>query len=215
MIEPLQGEGGVRVVPAQCLKGVRELCDKHGLLLILDEVQTGMGRTGKLFAHEWAGITPDILAAAKGLGGGFPVGAILATAEAAKGLTPGTHGSTFGGNPLAMSVGNAVLDVVLEPGFLEAVRDKALRLKQGLARLKDQFPEHVEDVRGQGLLVGLKLKSLPADAVKAALAEKLLVVGAAENVVRVLPPLTVELHEIAEGVERLGRALARLPTQKS
>jgi acetylornithine/N-succinyldiaminopimelate aminotransferase len=179
-------------------------------LLVLDEVQTGIGRTGKLFAHEWSGITPDIMAIAKGLGGGFPVGAILATAEAAKGMSPGTHGSSFGGNPLAMAVGNAVLDVVLETGFLEAVRSKALRLKQGLARLSDQFPDVVEEVRGEGLLVGLKLKLPPADVVGAAAAEKLLIVAAADNVVRILPPLTVEDGEISEGIERLARAMTRL-----
>jgi acetylornithine/N-succinyldiaminopimelate aminotransferase len=177
---------------------------------VLDEVQTGVGRTGKLFAYEWAGITPDIMAVAKGLGGGFPVGAILATAEAAKGMSPGTHGSTFGGNPLAMAVGNAVLDVVLEPGFLDAVRSKALRLKQGLARLSDQFPDIIEEVRGQGLLMGLKLKLPPADAVGAAAAEKLLVVAAADNVVRILPPLNAEDGEISDAIERLARALTRL-----
>jgi acetylornithine/N-succinyldiaminopimelate aminotransferase len=212
MIEPIQGEGGIRTVPAQCLRGLRELCDKHGLLLILDEVQTGLGRTGKLFAHEWAGITPDVMAVAKGLGGGFPIGAILATEEAAKGMTPGTHGSTFGGNPLAMSVAGAVIDVVTEPGFLEDVQMKSLRLKQGLARLKDQFPNLVEDVRGQGLLTGLKLspRVQPSDVVKAATAEKLLIVGAGDNTVRVLPPLNVTDAEIADGVERLSRALTRV-----
>jgi acetylornithine/N-succinyldiaminopimelate aminotransferase len=214
MIEPIQGEGGVRVVPPQCLKGLRELCDKHGLLLIFDEVQCGMGRTGKLFAHEWTGIAPDIMAIAKGLGGGFPVGAILATEKAASGLTPGTHGSTFGGNPLAMAVGAAVLDIVIEPGFLDAVRLKANRLKQGLAQLCDQFPDIVEEVRGTGLLTGLKLKVPPADAVKAALAERLLVVGAAENVIRIMPPLNVEDDEIGEAVERLARALKRLAKPK-
>jgi acetylornithine/N-succinyldiaminopimelate aminotransferase len=215
MVEPIQGEGGVRCAAPEFLRALREICDAHGLLLVLDEVQTGVGRTGKLFAHEWAGITPDIMAAAKGLGGGFPVGAILATAEAAKGMSPGTHGSTFGGNPLAMAVANAVLDVVLEPGFLEAVRSKALRLKQGLARLSDQFPDVVEEVRGQGLLMGLKLKLPPADAVGAAAAEKLLIVAAADNVVRILPPLTVEDGEISEAVERLSRAMARLSKPRS
>jgi acetylornithine/N-succinyldiaminopimelate aminotransferase len=212
MIEPIQGEGGIRTVPPQCLKGLRELCDQHGLLLILDEVQTGLGRTGKLFAHEWAGITPDVMAVAKGLGGGFPVGVILATEEAAKGMTPGTHGSTFGGNPLAMSVAGAVLDVVTELGFLEDVQLKALRLKQGLARIKDQFPNLVEDIRGQGLLTGLKLTARvqPSDVVKAATAEKLLIVGAGDNTIRVLPPLNATDAEIAEGVERLSRALTRV-----
>src|SRR5690606_10106994 len=158
MVEPVQGEGGIRVVPAEDLRQLRELCDKHGLLLVLDEVQCGFGRTGKLFAHEWAGITPDVMAIAKGLGGGFPVGAFLATAEAAKGMVPGTHGSTFGGNPLAMAVGNAVLDVVLEPGFLEAVQHKANRLKQELARIKDEHPDVVEEIRGLGLLTGIRMK---------------------------------------------------------
>jgi acetylornithine/N-succinyldiaminopimelate aminotransferase len=214
MLETVQGEGGVRSVPAQCLKGVRELCDKHGLLLILDEVQTGMGRTGRLFSHEWAGITPDIMAVAKGLGGGFPIGAILATAEAAKGLTPGSHGSTFGGNPLATAVGAEVLDVMLEPGFLEGVQVKANRLKQGLSSLKDQFPSVVEDVRGQGLLAGIKVKPVAADVVKAALAEKLLVVSAAENVIRVLPPLTVSDEELSDGIARLSRAFTTLSKAK-
>ena len=212
MIEPIQGEGGIRFVPHQCLRGLRELCDKHGLLLVLDEVQTGLGRTGKLFAHEWAGITPDVMAVAKGLGGGFPVGAILATAEAAKGMTPGTHGSTFGGNPLAMAVAGAVLHVVTEDGFLDAVQMKALRLKQGLARLKDQFPAVVEDIRGHGLLTGLKLTSRvqPGEVVKAANAEHLLIVGAADNTVRILPPLNATDVELTDGVERLVRALAHV-----
>jgi acetylornithine/N-succinyldiaminopimelate aminotransferase len=212
MIEPILGEGGIKTVPHQCLRGLRELCDMHGLLLVLDEVQTGLGRTGKLFAHEWAGITPDIMAAAKGLGGGFPVGAILATEEAAKGMTPGTHGSTFGGNPLAMAVAGAVLDVVTEPGFLEDVQMRALRLKQGLARLKDQFPHLVEEVRGTGLLTGLKLTSRiqPTDVVKAASTEHLLLVGAGDNTVRVLPPLNVSDADLADGVERLSRALTRV-----
>ena len=213
MLEPIQGEGGVREPSPEFLRGLRDLCDEHGLLLVLDEVQTGAGRTGKLFAHEWAGVTPDIMAIAKGIGGGFPMGAVLATEEAAKGLSPGMHGSTFGGNPLAMAAGAAVLDVVLEPGFLEAVQLKALRLKQGLARLKDQFPDIVLDVRGQGLLTGVKLGIPPPDAVAAARDEKLLVVGAGENVIRVLPPLNVEDDEIAEGIDRLARAFARLQSK--
>ncbi len=210
MVEPIQGEGGVRTLAPAALAALRALADRHGLLLVLDEVQTGMGRTGTLFAYERAGIEPDILAAAKGLGGGFPVGAVLATAEAAKGMTAGTHGSTFGGNPLAMAVANAVLDVVLAPGFLDAVRAKSLRLKQGLAGLSDRFPTIVEDVRGEGLLMGLKLRPPAADAIKAAAAERLLVVGAAENVIRILPPLIVEDQEIGEGLERLARAFERL-----
>ncbi len=217
MIEPIQGEGGVRSVPPQCLRGIRELCDKHRLLLVLDEVQCGAGRTGKLFAHEWAGITPDIMAVAKGIGGGFPMGAILATEDAAKGMTPGTHGSTFGGNPLAMSVASAVIDVVTEPGFLDAVQAKSLRLKQSLARIKDRFPLVVEDVRGAGLLTGLKLKAAvtPAQVVKAAITEKLLLVAAGDNTVRVIPPLTVLDEEIADAIERLTKSLASVQKQLS
>ena len=215
MLEPVQGEGGVHVGSAEYLQGLRALCDEAGILLVLDEVQTGVGRSGKLFAHEWAGVTPDIMAVAKGIGGGFPLGAVLATEAAASGLTPGTHGSTFGGNPLATAVGAAVLDVVLEPGFLEAVQQKALRLRQGLARLKDQFPDLVVEVRGQGLLVGIKLAVAPADVVAAAREERLLLVGAGDNVVRLLPPLTVADHEISEGVERLSRALAHVSKPKT
>ena len=216
MIEPIQGEGGVRAVPAQCLKGLRDLCDANGLLLILDEVQTGIGRTGKLFAHEWAGITPDVMAVAKGLGGGFPVGAILATKEVAKGMVPGTHGSTFGGNPLAMSVARAVLDIVAKDDFLRDVEQKALRLKQGLAALKDLHPAIVEDFRGQGLLTGITLKAnvAPPEVGKAALGEKLLLVGAADNSVRVMPPLNVGDGEIADGLGRLGSALRPLAKSK-
>ena len=212
MIEPIQGEGGVRVVPPHCLRALREMCDKHGLLLILDEVQTGVGRTGKLFAHEWMNIAPDILAAAKGLGGGFPVGAVLATAEAAKGMTAGTHGSTFGGNPLAMAVALEVLEVMSEPDFFENVQLNSLRLKQGLAHLKDHYPDIVEEVRGEGLLTGLKLKTAvtPLELVKAAIQEKLLTVGAGDNTVRVIPPLNVSESEISDGVERLSRALAKV-----
>jgi acetylornithine/N-succinyldiaminopimelate aminotransferase len=216
MIEPIQGEGGVRVVPPHCMRSLRDLCDKHGILLILDEVQTGIGRTGRLFAHQGLGIEPDILAAAKGLGGGFPVGAILTTREAAKGMTPGTHGSTFGGNPLAMAVAAEVLDIVAEPEFLESVRKLALRLKQGLARLKDQFPDAIEGIRGEGLLTGIKLKAgyVPADVVKAAAAEKLLLVSAGDNTVRVLPPLNAADGEIGKGIERLARAFSRLDKPK-
>lgn len=216
MIEPLQGEGGINVAPAEFLRGLRELCDQQGLLLILDEVQSGMGRTGKLFAHEWAGVTPDLMAIAKGIGGGFPLGVLLATEEAAGGLTAGTHGSTFGGNPLATAVGNAVLDVVLEAGFLDAVQGKALRLKQILAGIADQHADLVEEVRGQGLIMGLKLKNVQvADLVKASVNENLLVVGAADNVVRLLPPLNIKDEEIAEAGERLSRALDRAASAAS
>src|SRR5262245_61579696 len=210
MIEPVQGEGGARVVDLQFLKALRQLADKHGLLLILDEVHIGMGRTGKLFAHEWAGVTPDVMAIAKGIGGGFPVGAFLASNEAAKGMIPGTHGSTFGGNPLAMAVGNAVLDAILEPGFLEQVQAIALRFKQELARVKDEFPDLVEEVRGSGLLTGIKVKPPYGDVVNACTAEKLLTVGAGDNVVRLLPPLNVTEAEIMDSTRRLAAALRRL-----
>jgi acetylornithine/N-succinyldiaminopimelate aminotransferase len=210
MIEPVQGEGGARVVDLQFLKALRQLADRHGLLLILDEVQSGIGRTGKLFAHEWAGVTPDVMAIAKGIGGGFPVGAFLASNEAAKGMVPGTHGSTFGGNPLAMAVGNAVLDAVLEPGFLDHVQAVALRFKQELARIKDEFPDLIEEVRGSGLLTGIKVKPPYGDVVNACTAEKLLTVGAGDNVVRLLPPLNVTEAEIMESTRRLAAALRRL-----
>jgi acetylornithine/N-succinyldiaminopimelate aminotransferase len=202
----VQGEGGVRVVDLQFLKALRQLADRHGLLLILDEVQSGVGRTGKLFAHEWAGVTPDVMAIAKGIGGGFPVGAFLASNEAAKGMVPGTHGSTFGGNPLAMAVGNAVL----EPGFLDHVQAVALRFKQELARIKDEFPNLIEEVRGSGLLIGIKVKPPYGDVVNACTAEKLLTVGAGDNVVRLLPPLNVTEAEIMESTRRLAAALRRL-----
>jgi len=211
MVEPVQGEGGINVAPVSWLRGLRELCDEHGLLLVLDEVQTGMGRTGKLFAHEWAGIRPDVMAVAKGLGGGFPVAAVLATGAAAAGMVPGTHGSTFGGNPLAVAVGGAVLDAVLEPGFLEHVQAMALRFKQQLASLQDAYPHVIEEVRGSGLLTGLKLKPPLGEVVDACMAEKLLTVGAGDNVVRLLPPLNVTEDALSEAVTRLGRALARLP----
>ncbi|MFM9942503.1 MAG: aspartate aminotransferase family protein [Hyphomicrobiaceae bacterium] len=209
MIEPVQMEGGVRVVPNEFLKGLRKLCDKHGLLLILDEVQSGMGRSGKLFHYEWAGIEPDVMAIAKAIGGGFPLGAFLATKEAAKGMVPGTHGSTFGGNPLATAVGNAVLDVMLEPGFLDGVVQKGLRFKQLMAALKDEHPDAVEEVRGHGLLAGVRLKDkIPAgDVMKACTAEKLLTVSAGDNVIRLLPSLTVSEDEMKDGIRRLSDAI--------
>ena len=210
LVEPVQGEGGIRPLPPQCLKGLRALCDEHGILLILDEVQCGVGRTGKLFAHEWAGITPDIMAVAKGIGGGFPMGACLATEKAAQGMTAGTHGSTFGGNPLAMAIGNAVLDVVLEEGFLAHVNGMARHMAQKLEGLKAAHPSIIEEVRGQGLMLGLKLKPLNTDFVAAAYEEKILVIGAGDNVVRLLPPLTITKEDIDEAIERLSRAAARL-----
>ncbi|MEL6318263.1 MAG: aspartate aminotransferase family protein, partial [Pseudomonadota bacterium] len=175
LIEPVQGEGGVRVVPPQCLKGLRDLCDRHGVLLIYDEVQSGMGRTGKLFAHEWAGAAPDLMAAAKGIGGGFPLGACLATEAAAAGMTPGAHGTTYGGNPLAMAVANAVLDVMAEPGFFEHVSRLSGRLGQGLAGLVAAHPGVFTAVRGEGLLLGIVCAAPNADVIAAARAEGLLV----------------------------------------
>ena len=206
LVEPVQGEGGIRSVPPQCLRGLRDLCDARGLLLILDEVQTGMGRTGTLFAHEQAGMAPDIMASAKALGGGFPVGACLATEEAASGMTRGVHGTTYGGNPLAMAVGNAVLDIILADGFLEGVRERALRLKQGLASVADRHPSVFSGVRGTGLLAGLACVAPNTDVVRAFLGEGLLTVPAGDNVVRVLPPLIVTDEEIAEGIHRIEKA---------
>jgi len=213
MIEPVQGEGGIRPVSHQFLRHLRDLCDKHGLLLVLDEIQTGIGRTGRLFAHEWAGITPDIMAVAKGIGGGFPLGAVLATEYAAQGMVAGTHGSTFGGNPLATAVGNAVMDVVLAPGFLENVAHQSLRLKQKLERLKDLHPKVIEEIRGSGLMMGIKCKVLNTDLIKAALDEKLLLIGAGDNVVRLLPPLIVTSEDVDEAIDRIERACKALETK--
>ncbi len=213
MIEPIQGEGGLRTVPGRFLKLLRDLCDEHGLLLIFDEIQTGVGRTGKFFAHESYGVTPDIMSIAKGIGGGFPVGACLATEDAASGMTLGTHGTTFGGNPLAMAVGNAVLDVVLAPGFLDDVARTGLRLRQSLAQLKDQHPGVIEEIRGEGLMLGLKLKTPNTDFVAEARNLGLLVVAAGDNVVRLLPPLIIGETEISEAVARLDRAAQAIETR--
>jgi acetylornithine/N-succinyldiaminopimelate aminotransferase len=210
MIEPLMGEGGVRMVEPSLLRALRELCDQHGLLLVFDEVQTGMGRTGELFAYQRTGVSPDVMPLAKALGGGFPVGACLATAEAAKGMTVGTHGSTFGGNPLAMSAANAVLDVMLEPAFFERVRRTALFFKQRLAEVKDRYPAIIAEVRGEGLLVGLRAVVPVGELVDALRAEKMIAVAAGDNVVRLLPPLIITEAEISEGIRRLDRACARL-----
>jgi acetylornithine/N-succinyldiaminopimelate aminotransferase len=206
MVEPIQGEGGVRPLTPGFLRALRALCDEHGLMLIFDEIQTGVGRTGKLFAYEWSGITPDIMSVAKGIGGGFPMGACLATAEAAKGMTAGTHGSTFGGNPLAMAVGNAVLDVVLAPGFLERVERMGLVFKQRLAELKDRHPAVIAEIRGSGLLLGLRTIVPNTDVVAAARDEKLFILTAGDNVVRLAPPLIVTEADVAEAIERLDRA---------
>jgi acetylornithine/N-succinyldiaminopimelate aminotransferase len=208
MIEPVQGEGGVRVVPPHFLRALRQLCDDHGLLLVFDEVQTGIGRTGDLFAYQHAGVTPDILSTAKGIGGGFPLGACMATAEAAKGMTAGTHGSTFGGNPLAMAVGNAVLDVVLAPGFLDQVRHSSILLRQRLAEIKDRHSDVIAEIRGEGLLLGMRAVVPNGELVDALRAEKLLTIAAGDNVVRLLPPLIVGEAEIAEALDRIDRACA-------
>jgi acetylornithine/N-succinyldiaminopimelate aminotransferase len=210
MIEPLMGEGGVRSVEPSFLRALRELCDQNGLLLIFDEVQSGMGRTGELFAYQRMGVTPDIMALAKALGGGFPVGAVLATNEAAKGMTAGTHGSTFGGNPLAMSAANATLDIMLAPGFFDHVKKIGILFKQRLAEIKDRYPSLIAEVRGDGLLVGLRAVVPAGELVNAIRAEKMLTVAAGDNVVRLLPPLIISEQEMAEGVARLDRACARL-----
>jgi len=210
IVEPIQGEGGVRVPPAGFLKALRALCDERGLLLVLDEVQTGIGRTGKFFAYEWAGIEPDVLAVAKGLGGGFPIGACLATAEAAKGMTAGTHGSTFGGNPLATSVAGAVLDVVLAKGFLDHVARTGLLFKQRLAEMKDRHPAVIAEVRGEGLLLGLRTVVPNLDLVAACREEGLLTAGAGENVMRLLPPLISGEAEVGEAMNKLDAACAKI-----
>jgi acetylornithine/N-succinyldiaminopimelate aminotransferase len=203
LIEPVQGEGGIRIVPPEFMRTLRDLCDEHGLLLILDEVQTGVGRTGKLFGYEWTGVTPDIMAVAKGIGGGFPLGACLATAEAASGMTAGTHGTTYGGNPLAMAVGNAVLDIVLADGFLDHVRDITLIFRQGLASLQDRFPDVIEEIRGEGLLLGIKPKMPSSELLHAMRTEHVLGVPAGDNVIRLLPPLVVTADEAREGLRRI------------
>jgi acetylornithine/N-succinyldiaminopimelate aminotransferase len=210
LIEPLQGEGGIRSAPPQFFRELRALCDEHGLLLAFDEVQTGLGRLGTLFGYQLRGVTPDVMGLAKGLGGGFPIGAVLGTAEASKGMTPGTHGSTFGGNPLAAAAGNAVLDVILEPGFLERVQQTAILFKQRLAELTDRHPAVIAEVRGEGLLIGLRAVVPYGDLVNALRDEKLLSVGAGENVVRLAPPLIIGEAEIAEAVARIDRACTNI-----
>ncbi|HEX7790175.1 MAG TPA: aminotransferase class III-fold pyridoxal phosphate-dependent enzyme, partial [Afipia sp.] len=209
LIEPWQGEGGVRAADPAFFRALRQLCDDNKLVLIFDEVQTGMGRTGTLFAYEKTGVEPDIMALAKALGGGFPIGACLATAAAAAGMTPGTHGSTFGGNLLAVAAANAVLDVMLAPKFFENVQRSSLVLKQKLASIVDRYPDVVDEVRGDGLLIGLKAVIPAGDLVGALRDEKLLTVGAGENVVRLLPPLIVSEAEIDEAVSRIERVCAK------
>jgi acetylornithine/N-succinyldiaminopimelate aminotransferase len=210
IVEPVQGEGGVRSAPPQFFRELRQICDEHGLLLAFDEVQTGIGRLGEMFGYQKIGVTPDVMALAKGLGAGFPIGAVLATDEAAKGMTPGTHGSTFGGNPLAVAVGNAVLDEVTKPGFLDHVRSIALLFKQRLAEIKDRHPSVISEVRGEGLLIGLKCEIPNSEVIDAFRAEKLLAVGAGDNVARLVPPLIVTEAEVADAIARVDRACAAI-----
>jgi acetylornithine/N-succinyldiaminopimelate aminotransferase len=210
LIEPIQGEGGIRPLPDQCLKGLRDLCDETGALLILDEVQCGMGRTGKLFAHEWAGIEPDIMMVAKGIGGGFPLGAVLATQNAAQRMTAGTHGSTYGGNPLGCAVGLAVMEIVADDDFLAEVSRKSGLLRQKLEGLVAAHPDIFDGVRGSGLMLGLHCKAANVDVVRAGYDENILTVPAADNVVRLLPPLNISDGDIATAIKRLGAAADRL-----
>ena len=210
MVETILGEGGIKIIPDQCLQGLRKLCDEHDLLLILDEVQCGIGRSGKFFAFDWAGIEPDIVPIAKGIGGGFPVGACLVNKKAGSGMKPGNHGSTFGGNPLAMSVGNAVLDIILEKGFLENVVKIGEYFEAQLLKLKEKYPSVIEEVRGKGLLRGIKLKSDNAKFLNELFEHKMLAVKASENVVRLLPPLIVKEQEIDEAISIIEKVCEKL-----
>lgn len=215
LVEPVQGEGGVRALPPECLRGLREMCDENDLLLIYDEVQCGAGRTGQLWAHQWVeGGEPDIMAVAKGVGGGFPLGAVIATEEAAKHMVPGTHGTTYGGNPLAMAAGIAVFDRISDPEFLENVRDTSNKFRQSLAGLKDEFPDLIEDVRGKGLLVGLKMKVTGDNLVakKGALDHNLMVGTAGDNVLRMAPPLIIGETEMREAMDKLRAVLTDMRT---
>ena len=205
LLETIQGEGGIKVVPDVCLKGLREICDEHNLLLILDEVQCGVGRTGNFFAFEKSGIVPDIVPIAKGIGGGFPLGACLVTKKASVGMTPGTHGSTFGGNPLAMSVGNAVLDIIFAKNFLENVKQKGKYFDQGLNKMKDKYPKIIEEVRGVGLINGLKMLVDNTEFIKKLMNHKMLAIKAEENVTRLFPPLIVNNKELDEAIEKIDK----------
>ncbi len=210
LIEPIQGEGGIRCLPDECLKGLRILCDKYDILLVVDEVQCGIGRTGKLFAYEWSGIEPDIAMVAKGIGGGFPLGAVLAKENAASGMTAGTHGSTYGGNPLACSVGIKVLELVNSPKFLNSVISKSGIMSQGLLRLIDSYPDIFEEIRGTGLMLGVKCKCSNLDFVKGGYDNAILTVPASDNVVRLLPALNITTEEVNEGLSRLEKTAASL-----
>ena len=210
LIEPIQGEGGIRCLPDEYLKNLRILCDKHDILLMVDEVQCGIGRTGKLFAYEWSGIEPDIAMVAKGIGGGFPLGAVLAKENAASGMTAGTHGSTYGGNPLACSVGIKVLEIVNTPEFLNSVTSKSGIMSQGLLRLIDSYPDIFEEIRGMGLMLGVKCKCPNSDFVKGGYENAILTVPASNNVVRLLPALNITEEEVNEGLSRLEQTAASL-----
>ncbi|MCF8475264.1 MAG: aspartate aminotransferase family protein [Emcibacter sp.] len=213
MIEPVQGEGGIRPVSSDNLQILRNLCDKHGILLIFDEVQCGMGRTDKLFAYQHSNIKPDILCTAKGIGGGFPLGACLTTEKVGRCMTTGSHGSTYGGNPMAMAVGNCVLDIILEDGFLDHVEKMSYELRKDLMTLRNKFPAVIKVVRGIGLMLGLKLSIEPALFVKKALKHGLLLVGAADNTVRLLPPLIIEQVHIDEAIEKLEKICAEIEAE--
>ncbi len=215
LVEPVQGEGGIRPASVEYLRALREVCDEYGLLLIFDEIQCGMGRTGKLFAHEWAGIAPDVMALAKGIGGGFPLGAFLATEEAASGMQPGSHGSTYGGNPLAMAVGNAVLDVMLDEDFLVHVQRIGDLLKSRLEALVAANPHVFEEVRGTGLILGLKAVPTNGEVIAALRDQGLLTVGAAENVIRILPPLIIDETHVDEALQALEKVCTNWPNQAS
>ena len=206
LLEPVQGEGGARSWSDADLRAIRQLCDETGTLLIYDEIQCGLGRTGKLFAYEWADAPPDIMAVAKALGGGFPVGACLATAEAARGMTPGSHGSTYGGNPLAMAVGVASVEELVKPDLLAHVREITGYLNQQLTGLKERFPDVVEDIRGKGLLIGVKLKTPNREFMQHARDQHLLIAGGGDNCVRLLPPLNLSLDEAREAIQKMERA---------
>ncbi len=213
IVEPVQGEGGIHPSPYGFLAGLREIADENGLMLVYDEIQCGMGRTGKLFAHEWSGVAPDIMALAKALGCGFPIGACLATKEAAAGMTVGTHGSTFGGNPLACAVGNAVLDVMLEPGFMEHVQKMSNLLRQGLAMIAERHSNVIEDVRGEGLMLGIKPKVPNTKFIETGIAKGLVTIGAGDNVVRVVPPLIIEREHVRDAVDMLDAVCTELESE--
>lgn len=217
LVEPVQGEGGIRPMSDEYMRGLRATADEFGLLLMFDEVQCGVGRTGKLYAHEWSGITPDVLASAKGLGGGFPMAAVLANQRVAESMAAGSHGTTYGGNPLAMAAGNAVLDVVLEPGFMENVQARGEELKTGLQGIVEKHPKMLTDVRGRGLMLGIKCTEhlVNGDLVTKAMSHGLLSVPAGDNVVRFVPPLVITSEQIAEAVKKLDTAVSELEAEKT